>query len=153
MWRSVPKSGESERVWHSVAECGECGRDDVMWLRVVSAVSLAKHEECGDCVGVCWGMVDCCCVWRNTVRVADNVASVATMASVSECFECDGVWQSIASAVNISECVVVWMCVAIVAECGEDWRSVANVANVAEYGECGEVWWIVVECGQCGGVW
>ena len=137
---------ERESV-EDVAECGECDRDGVMWLSVVSAVSVAKHEECGDCVGVCWSVVDFCCVWRNTVRVTDSVASVATMAS--ERIECDGVWQS---SVNVSQCVVVWQ----LGECGEDWRTVANVANVAEFGECGEVWWIVVECGECGecgGVW
>ena len=115
-----------------VAECGECGRDGVMWLSVVSAMSVATHGECGDCVGVCWTVVDCCCVWRNTVRVAYSVASVAPMVSVSEHVECDGVWQSIASAVNVSKCVVVWVCVAI----GRVWRRLA---------ECGE-------CGKCGGI-
>ena len=137
---------ERESV-EDMAECGECGRDGVMWLSVVSAVSVAKHGECGDCVGVCWSMVDCCCVWRNTVRVTD---SVATMSSVSERIECDGVWQSIASAVNISECVVVWMGVASVAVCGQ-------------YGECAGLWlcvagcvrvcWCVMIIAECGGVW
>ena len=63
---------------------------------------MAKYGECGDYVGMCRSMVDCCCLCRDMASVPDSVASVPMVASVSEC---GGIWRV---CLSVSKCDGLW---------------------------------------------